>query len=189
MVAPKCGYTRVNRQELQWQNGDEADCGAICATNLNCSYFEYFNFQCNMYSLANNSIDLVPSPYLSTYYKSCGYVTNRDESFVPDWQSSADGKIMSAPNCGYIGTDSADIGIQNNAAYYKRMSNEAECGTQCASTPNCTHFKWSKNYCYLMPLVKPVVYYSATGSCGYVNTEDNQILKAKKSVNSILFKP
>ena len=43
-----------------------------------------------------------------------------------------------------------------------------------------------------MPLVKPVVYYSATGSCGYVKTgensrKNNAIDSAKKSARSILF--
>ena len=176
---------------MQWQNLDEDDCGAVCAINSTCSYFADSNFQCDMYSIANKSRALTPSPYPSTYHKSCGYVTNRD-SPVPNWQSSPDGKTMSAPNCGYIGTDPADIGVQNKPSNYVEMNNEADCPSRCASTPNCTHFKWSKNYCYLMPLVKPVVYYSATGSCGYVITEENSpennaIESAKKSARSILF--
>ena len=83
-----------------------------------------------MYSVANQSIALTPSPYPSTYHKSCGYVTNRD-SPVPNWQSSPDGKTMSAPNCGYIGTDPA-IGVQNNASYYVRMDSEADCPSRAA---------------------------------------------------------
>ena len=112
-------------------------------------------------SIAHQSIALTPSPYPSIYHKSCGYVTSRD-SLVPNWQSSPDFKTMSAPNCGYIGTDpatcgkinSTDIGVQKKASCYARMNNEDDCPGRCASTPNCTHFKWPKNYFYLMSSVK-----------------------------------
>ena len=66
MYAPGCGYTSVNNQELQWQNSDEADCGAVCAQNPYCAYFAYRGYTCNMYSVVNQSIALTPSPYPST---------------------------------------------------------------------------------------------------------------------------
>ena len=177
MYAPKCGYTSDNRIFLQWQKGDEADCGAICALNSTCSYFAYVGSTCNMYSIANQSLALTPSPFTSGYYSSCGYVTSH-APFVPNWQSDLSaGNLTWAPNCGYIGTDPADIGVQGINAYWWRISNEQDCRSRCISTPTCSYYKFSivgsTKICYIMPIVKPVVYYSETGSCGFVVSRPN----------------
>jgi len=64
----------------------------------------------------------------------------------------------------------ADIGVQDISDCYWRKSTDEECRNQCIITPKCSHYKFSSagNWCYIMPIVKPVVYYSTTGSCGYV---------------------
>ena len=164
MYAPKCGYTGVNSKTLKWQFSDEADCGAVCAVTPSCSYFAFWYDYCFMYSIADQSIALTPLPYPTTHYPSCGYVTSRN-AIVPKWQSTSNGQIMSAPNCGYIGTDPADFGIQRKSV--KSLS-EADCASTCAATSTCTHYRWGSNWCRLMSIVQPVVYYSTTGSCGYV---------------------
>ena len=127
-----------------------------------------------MYSIASQSLSLSPSPYTSGYYSSCGYLTGQK---IPElkWQvwSGSKGQITFSPNCGYIGTDPTDIGVQNNWDYYWRKSTDEECRNQCINTPACSYYKFSSvgssNWCYTMPIVKPVVYYSATESCGYVS--------------------
>ena len=159
-----CGYTSDNRQTLQFQLSDEADCGAVCAVTPSCSYTAFVSSNCNMYSVAHSSSSVVPSPQPSTYFSSCGYVT-KNSPYVPTWQISSNGQIMSAPNCGYIGTDPADIGIQNKNV--PRIS-EADCASTCAATSTCTHYRWAGSLCRLMSIAQPVVYYSTTGSCGYV---------------------
>lgn len=165
MYAPNCGYTSLNSQTLQWQYSDEADCGAVCSTSSSCSYFAFVYGYCNMYAIANQSLALTPSPYASdNYYSICGYVTSRN-TIVPKWQSTSNGQIMSARNCGYIGTDPTDVGIQSKNSQWL---NEENCGSLCAATSNCTYYSWSNNWCHLMSIVKPVVYYSVAGSCGYV---------------------
>ena len=74
---------------------------------------------------------------------------------------------MSAPNCAYIGTDPADVGILiKNNIYFR--SNELDCVAKSVSSPTCSYYRWDGKSCYPMSIVKPVLYYSPQGSCGYV---------------------
>ena len=169
MYGKNCDYTRnINSLSLPNQWGDEADCGAICAVYTNCTYFSFdrnHDGLCVLLGKADKSLPFGPSPIVSSYYPSCGYVIVNSTSspFKPNWQKGADGKVMSANNCGYIGTAPTDFGHSNA----KRL-NETDCASYCAAKKTCTHFRWTNNRCYPISLLKPVVYYSVTGSCGYV---------------------
>ena len=164
MYAKKCSYTNVNRQNLPTQLSDEADCGAVCAVTSTCFYFVFVYGSCSMYAVANQSLPVVPSTQPSTYYSTCGYVTSQSP-FVPNWQSMSNGQIMSALNCGFIGTDPVDIANQSKNV---QSLAEADCRSACASSSTCTNFRWSNGKCKLMSLVSPVAYYSVSGSCGYI---------------------
>ena len=164
LYAKYCGFANLNMQTLHWQFSDEADCGAVCALNLTCLYFAYAGGYCNMYSIANTSIPFVPSSYVSTYYSSCGYVINRNFP-LPKWQNASNYQVLAASNCSYIGTDPADIGIQYDNL---KWLSQTDCASYCAATSTCNQFNWKDNWCTLMSLVKPVVYFSSTASCGYV---------------------
>ena len=174
MYAPKCGYSYLNRKDLQWQVSDEDDCGALCAVTPSCSYFDFSAIFCYMYSIADPSSSLTPSPISCTYHTSCGYVTKKGP-FVPNWKSSLNGKIISASNCGFIGTDPADVDVQRKDV---KTLGEADCASTCAATSTCTHYRWSQDQCRLMSIVSPVVYYSTTGSCG-------SVLKFKSGSNGL----
>ena len=58
MYAPKCGYSYLNREDLQWQISDEGDCGAVCAVTPSCSYFAFWYGYCLLYSIADPSSSL-----------------------------------------------------------------------------------------------------------------------------------
>ena len=164
--APNCGYTSDNRKELQWQYYDvDGDCGTICAVTPSCAYFAVVGWKCNMYAIVNTSLASAPTMYPSSYYSSCGYVTKSSLPYAPKWVSGANGQVMSAPNCAYIGTDPADVGMQWNN-YFR--SSESDCAAKCVSSQTCSYYRWDGKWCYSMSIVKPVLYYSPQGSCGYV---------------------
>ena len=165
MYGKNCGYADINGMSLPWQLSDEADCGAVCAATANCAYFGYRTGYCYMTAVANKSSTLVPTPYVSTGYSSCCYITG-STSPPPNWQSASNGQVMSASNCAYIGTDPGDAGVQHKNDVY--TTNQDDCASLCAATSTCSYFKWANGWCSLMAIVKPVVYYSTTGNCGYV---------------------
>ena len=123
-----------------------------------------------MYGVANQSLPNFPWPVTSTSSSSCGYVTKSSSPYAPKWQSKSLNQntvVMSSPNCGYIGTDPADVGMQKRDYDQK---NELDCANYCAAITTCSYYRWDGTNCYRMSIVQPVVYYSVAGSCGYVVT-------------------
>ena len=170
MYANNCSYSNDNRKNLPWQLSDEADCGAVCAVTSTCAYFTFAKGTCYLYSLANPSSKVVPLPSTSTSFSSCGYVTSK-KTPVPTWKTITNNgplnlTVTTAPNCGYIGTDPNDIEAQSNLVV---SLNEPDCRITCATASTCTQYRWTNGTCLLMQLVKPVTYYSVSGSCGYVS--------------------
>ena len=49
-----------------------------------------------------------------------------------------------------------------------------QCGDHCASNPQCTHFTWFNNNCYLKNAVNPTASDLNGGVCGWVNRGGNQ---------------
>ena len=187
MYGKNCEYSRnINSIRLPNQSGDEADCGAICSVIANCTHFLFdraYPGICVLFGKADKSLPFGPTAVPSSYYPTCGYVTanNTNPPFKPNWKSGANGQVMSAPNCGYIGTEyPADLEIQR---INMTQLSEVDCASLCAATKTCSYFRWTNNWCYPMSLVKPAVYYSVTGSCGYVVKRDFVIQNWQNSTN------
>ena len=163
MYGQNCDYTNDNRNTLPSQLSDEADCGAVCAQTSTCVYFAFANGNCNMYTKADASSPVIPLPFYTTSFSSCGYVTGQ-KTTAPAWKNVADngpsnGQVMAAPNCGYVGAKPN----QNTAL------NESACRMACISSSSCNQFRWTNGMCWQMSLTNPVVtYYSVSGSCGSV---------------------
>ena len=85
------------------------------------------------------------------------------EPYEFDWQTSSDGKFSYSNNCSYTGANEKEV----------YTSTGIDCGTQCASTPNCVMFSWWEGWCNIKNSTQQVIAL-ANGYvlCGYINSDD-----------------
>ena len=86
------------------------------------------------------------------------------EPYEFDWQTSSDGKFSYSNNCSYTGANEKEV----------YTSTGIDCGTQCASTPNCVMFSWWEGWCNIKNSTQQVIALvnGQNVLCGYINSDD-----------------
>ena len=74
-----------------------------------------------------------------------------------NWASGSNGDVMWASGCDFYGNDISNV-----------ASSGADCGCYCASNPNCDHFTWYNNVCYLKKAINPPATDLSGAVCGWV---------------------
>jgi hypothetical protein len=74
-----------------------------------------------------------------------------------NWASGSNGNVMWASGCDFYGNDISNV-----------ASEGADCGCHCASNPNCDHFTWYYNVCYLKKAIDPPTTDLPGSVCGWV---------------------
>ena len=80
-----------------------------------------------------------------------------------NFQSASNGAIMWASGCDYYGNDIGSQPGPGNA-----------CGSVCVQNPQCTHFTWRNNVCYMKKATNPTAI-GGNGVCGWVNRNNDGI--------------
>ena len=78
-----------------------------------------------------------------------------------NFQSASNGAIMWASGCDYYANDIGSQPGPGNA-----------CGSVCVQNPQCTHFTWRNNVCYMKKATNPTAI-GGNGVCGWVNRNNN----------------
>jgi len=74
-----------------------------------------------------------------------------------NWQDGNNGQVKWASNCDFPGYDIGSIAVPSE-----------QCGGQCLSNSQCTHFTWYYNVCLLKRATNPRVNGLSGAVCGFV---------------------
>ena len=109
----------------------QANCGGDCLNNPQCTHFSASNGVC--------WLKKINAMYESVLLESvCGFLPGRSNQSWSYWQPGNGGAVYWDHNCDFNG---ADI-----ISYY---DSQANCGGDCVSNPQCTHFGAINGVCYL----------------------------------------